>query len=389
MKRALATAAVVVLFAGAFTLGLTLTRDTKPAPRAAPVPRAHRAPRPIDQVRRELLSEYYRSVPASVLRRRTIRGMLASLGDPYTDYLTAAEYAELRNRTESSYGGVGLTVSPGKTGLIVTAARRGPARAAGIRPGDLIVKIDGRAVSDLSFERSLSLVKGEEGTVVKLTIERANAGRKDFRIVRDEIPVASIRSRLLRARKQRLGYVRLLAFPQGAAERLEAETDALVARGAKGLVLDLRENPGGLLDQAVRTVSLFVEDGIVCTTDGIHQTQRVFSASGDAAYPSLPLVVLVDRKSASAAEIVAAALRENRRATVVGLQTYGKGSVQSIRLLSNGGAFKLTTATYRTPAGHDLHLTGVRPDIRARDKMDTKRDEALLTAERALLDRIG
>jgi carboxyl-terminal processing protease len=270
----------------------------------------------------------------------------------------------------------------------VTAARKGPAREAGIRPGDLIVKIDGRAVRDLSFERSLSLVKGEEGTVVQLTIERANAWRKNFRIVRDEIPVASMRGRLLRVGKTRLAYVRLLAFPQGTSERIEEETGELVARGARGLILDLRQNPGGLLDQAVRTVSVFVDHGVVCTTNGMHQSRRVFSVTGGARYPRLPLVVLVDRKSASAAEIVAAALRENGRARLVGVRTYGKASVQSIRLLSDGGAFKLTTATYRTPSGLDIHLTGVRPDVGARDDVRTRADEALVAAERTLLRQL-
>ena len=388
MKRAFGTALVVVLFAGAFTLGLLLTRGSDATPRAAPSTRARHEPRPIDQVRSELLAEYYRAVPPEVLERRTIRGILTGLGDPYTDYLSAAEYADLRNRTESSYGGVGLTVTPAKHALVVTAAQKGPARDAGIRPGDLIVKIDGRAVGDLSFERSLSLVKGEEGTVVKLTIERANAWRKDFRIVRDEIPVASMRGRLIRAGKTRVGYIRLLAFPQNTARRVEDETNELVSRGARGIILDLRQNPGGLLDQAVRTVSVFVAHGVVCTTNGVHQTRRVFTVDGKAAYPALPLVVLIDRKSASAAEIVAAALRENGRARLVGVRTYGKASVQSIRLLSDGGAFKLTTATYRTPSGKDIHLTGVRPDVSARDDVATRADEALLAAERTLLRQL-
>jgi carboxyl-terminal processing protease len=177
----------------------------------------------------------------------------------------------------------------------------------------------------------------------------------------------------------------LLSFPASSAGRLERAARKLVRQGATGLIVDLRDNPGGLISQAVETVSLFVEKGVVCTTAGLHQDRRVFQASGDVKFPSLPLVVLVNPSSASAAEIVAAALQEHERAVVVGRRTFGKASVQSIRPLSNGGALKLTTATYLTPRGVDLAEAGVRPDVRAFDDLRTRTDEALARARIVLL----
>jgi carboxyl-terminal processing protease len=193
---------------------------------------------------------------------------------------------------------------------------------------------------------------------------------------------------MTRFRGVKFGYIRLLAFPDSTADRLGTATTSLVHRGAKGIVLDLRDNPGGLLAQAVRTVSVFLDGGVVCTVAGLHQDETVYQVTGGASYPQLPLVVLVNRGSASSAEIVAAALQDHRRAVVVGRRTYGKASVQSIRPLSNGTALKLTTALYRTPAGRDLTGKGVRPKVRIDDNPLTRLDEVLRAAERVLLKQI-
>ena len=388
MKRAGGFAFVLVLLVAAFLLGLLSTRLSDEPSSARLGDRLRDRDRPavaINQVRQELTSAYYRPVPERVLYEPTISAILRELGDPYTDYLTPAEYAALRNRTARSYTGVGLSVAPSKSGLLVTSTYGGPARKAGIRRGDLIVRIQGRPAGGLSFEQSLSLITGEKGTLVRLTVKRARQGTIHFALVRQEIDVPSVDGRLVKVRGAELGYVRLLSFPAGSAGRLERATKRLVRQGAKGLIVDLRDNPGGLISQAVETVSLFVEKGVVCTTAGLHQERRVFQASGDVRFPSLPVVVLVNPSSASAAEIVAAALQEHDRAVVVGRRTFGKASVQSVRPLSNGGALKLTTATYLTPRGVDLAEAGVRPDIRAFDDLRTRTDEALTRARRALL----
>jgi len=388
MKRAGGFAFVLLLLVAAFLLGLLSTRLSDEPSSARIGNRLRDRDRPavaINQVRQELANAYYRPVPEQVLYEPTISGILRELGDPYTDYLTPAEYAALRNRTARSYTGVGLSVAPSKSGLLVTSTYGGPARKAGIRRGDLIVRIQGRPAGALSFEQSLSLITGEKGTLVRLTVKRPRQGTIHFALVRQEIDVPSVDSRVVEVRGAEVGYVRLLSFPAGSAGRLERATRRLIRQGAKGLIVDLRDNPGGLISQAIETVSLFVEKGVVCTTAGLHQDRRVFQASGDVRFPSLPVVVLVNPSSASAAEIVAAALQEHDRAVVVGRRTFGKASVQSVRSLSNGGALKLTTATYLTPRGVDLAEAGVRPDIRAFDDLRTRTDEALTRARRALL----
>lgn len=391
MRRAGGIAGVAVLLGGAFFLGLFLTRTQAPesatvaAVRPPPATPSERQPTLIDAVRRELGDSYYRSVSPKVLAVPTIDGILEALGDPNTDYLTAPEYESLKNRTARSYLGVGLTVEPARAGLLVTSALRGPARQAGIRPGDVIVRIDGRPAGTLSLEQSLAFIKGEKGTFVRLTIRRPNKIVKHFTVMRQEIAVPSLRTRLFTYRGTKLAHARLLAFREDTSTRLREATERLVARGASGLVLDLRDNPGGLLAQAVRTVSIFLKKGVVCTTGGLHQEQVVYEVSGRAAHPKLPLVILVNGASASAAEIVAAAFQDHERAVIVGRHTFGKASVQSIKPLWNGSALKLTTATYLTPSGVDLSEGGVRPQVRAFDRPLTRRDEALHAAARALL----
>jgi carboxyl-terminal processing protease len=380
---------IVLLLAGAFLAGLfhdsTSSTDARPGPVA---PRA-RPPAVIDEVRYELSSGYYREVGSEVLARRSVTGMVQALDDPYTEYLTPEEYSALQKATARSYSGVGLTVGPSDDGLVVTSALRGPARDAGIRRGDVIVSIDGVPADKVAFERSLFLIKGEEGTNVQLTVKRPSVGKLRFTIVRQELPVPTARTRLLTSNGKRLGYVRLLSFPESTTQDLRRHTARLVRRGATGIVLDLRDNPGGLLLEAVQSVSLFLDQGIVCSTEGEHQERRVFKVSGATPFPDVPLVVLVNRGSASASEIVAAGLGENGRAVVIGTRTYGKAAVQSLRELSNGAALKLTTATYTTPTGQDLHGHGFRPGLRAVDDPATQVDEALRTAQRTLLKQLS
>jgi len=411
MRRAGAALVTVLLLAGAFALGLVISRGsggTSPPAEAkaisAPQGTTLRRPaRPVpylqpqrtlaerlrDEVRNELATSYYLPVDREVLEGDTISEILDRLGDPYTEYLTPEAYQSLQNRTARSYSGVGLTVGPAEGGLIVTSALAGPAREAGIRKGDVIVSIDGRPVHDLPFERSLGLIKGEEGTLVRLTVERGDGFTAQFTVVRQRIAVPAIRSRLIRVAGTAIGYVRLVSFPGSATERVDQAVRSLVDRGAKGLILDLRDNPGGLLSQAVQTASLFLRYGIVCTVEGEHQEPRTYEVTGSAPYSRLPLVVLTNAGTASAAEIAAAALADHGRAVLVGERTYGKGSVQSVKELSNGAALKLTTARYRTPSGLDITGLGVGPDVLALDDPLTKPDEAVVTAEHALLDYLA
>jgi carboxyl-terminal processing protease len=390
MKRAGGFAAVALLVAGAFLLGFFLTRPSEPAAQTAiPRPELKRPVALVDQVRTELEEEYYRWIDPAVLDEPTVDGIIERLGDPHTDYLTPAEFQAITERTEGTYSGIGLTVGPSGAGLVVTSAFRGPARAAGIRKGDVIVRIDGKPAGRMPFERSLALIKGEKGTMVELTVRRPKAGAIRFQVVRQQIDVPPIQTRLLEARDTKVGYVRILSFPEGAAARLERVTGRLVELGAAGVIVDVRDNPGGLLSEAVATVSVFLQEGVVCKTDGAHQDYQSYLVSGDAAYPELPLVVLVDAGSASAAEIVAAALAENGRARLVGDRTFGKASVQAIEPLANGGALKLTTAKYVTPSGVDISRNGLQPKLKAIDDPLTSRDEALGRAQQVALRLIA
>lgn len=378
----------LALLATAFFVGLLATGgDAEPSRTADPPPASAKpaAGALVAEVRSELENAYYREVNEAVLARRSVRGMLRALDDPYTEYLSPAEYSELASSASGRYSGVGLAVNPSREGLLVTTAFDGPAREAGIRRGDVIVSIDGQPAAQMRFERSLFLIQGEVGTTVRLTVRRPRIGELRFTLVRQELPSPSSLVRMLRGGGPQVGYVRIYSFTEQTSADLRAATRRLVDRGARGLVIDLRDNPGGLLLEAVRSVSLFLEEGVVCTTEGAHQAKRVFSVSEATPFPRLPVVVLVNRGSASASEIVAAGLAENGRGLVVGQRTFGKAAVQSLRELANGAALKLTTATYRTPRGRDLFGRGVRPRVHALDDPATEADEALRAARRSLL----
>jgi carboxyl-terminal processing protease len=386
MRRRAGTLVAAVLVVGAFFLGFLITQADSGAPSAVAPLQADQPVSVVDEVRAELTSAYYRWIEPEVLRLETVDEIVAGLEDPHTDYLTPAEYRSIQETTEGTYSGIGLTVGPARRGLRVTSALRGPAREAGIRKGDVIVSIDGEQVATLPFDRSLALIKGETGTLVRLTVRRPRRGTIDFTVMRREIDVPPIDARMMKVGKTKIAYLRIFGFPDGAAERIERATTALVEQGARGAVIDLRDNPGGLFAQAVSSASIYLEDGIVCRTDGVHVEPRTYNVTGDATHPDLPLVVLVNSGSASAAEIVAGALYDYDRATLVGERTFGKASVQTIAPLRNGGALKLTTAKYVTPAGADITGHGIHPGILAVDDPLTEPDEALQIARRTIAD---
>jgi carboxyl-terminal processing protease len=374
MRRVVLPSAVM-LVAGAFLLGYGVSRgDRATAPVAVPTV--------VAQVREALQASYYRSVPPRVLRLGSVDAMLSALGDPYTQYLPEVDYELLKQEIAGTYVGIGVSVMPSRSGLQVVATRPGPARAAGIHVGDTIVRIGTAATARLGLTQAMTRIGGPIGTRVHLELLRAGRIRW-VSVPREQMRTPEVQGRLVSFTGRQWGDVRVAAFAKGTAAMVRRTLDTLQRRGAAGVVLDLRENPGGLLREAVSVASLFLSRGAVVTLRGAHRPPRTYRARGGAA-TGLPLVVLVDGSTASSAEVVAAALHDNHRATIVGERTYGKALVQSIDPLGDGGALELTVAHYYTASGRDISGIGVIPDVRAADRPRTPVDEALATGLQAL-----
>jgi carboxyl-terminal processing protease len=377
VRRALPLPVVGALCLVAFAVGIGIARSGGSAG-ADPI---------AARVRAELEGRYYRALPADVLALRTVPAMIAALRDPYTEYLDPAAYRLIRGETGRRYSGVGLTLWPVAGGLGVAAVPAGPARRAGLRPGDTVLSIDGRQAAGLAFDEALGRILGPPRTSVTLRVRRSGAERT-VRLVREELSAPQVRFRLIEASGRRIAYLRLQSFRMGAASATATVLKRLERDGASAVVLDLRGNPGGLLSQAVAVSSLFLSRGTIVSLEGAHVQRVVYRARmrGPVA-PRLPLAVLVDRWSASSAEVVAAALHDNGRAILVGESTFGKGLVQALRPLPNGGALKLTTARYLTPGGTDIASVGLRPDVPAYDDASTPVDDALDTALEVVTSR--
>jgi carboxyl-terminal processing protease len=375
MRRPLVLLAVGLVLAGPFALGYRLSRGTRAS---APVA----MPTVVDEVRSALVARYYRPVPPHVLQLGSVGAMISALRDPYTAYLPPADYRLIRQQTASRYSGIGVSVLPSGDGFAVVSLRPGPAQRAGVHVGDTIVRIDGTPTARLDMPQAFARILGPRGTDVRLEVQRG--GRTlDLTVRREIVRAPVVQARLLSYGGSRWGDLRLSAFRVGAAVVVNRELRLLERAGARGFVLDLRENPGGVFDQAVAVSSLFLKRGVVVTLAGAHSPRTVYRATGSVA-TQLPVVVLVDRYSASSAEIVAAALRDHHRATLVGERTFGKALVQSIDPLDNGAALELTIARYYTPSGADISHVGVMPQMHAVDDPRTAQDEALGVALRVL-----
>ncbi|MGH3027650.1 MAG: S41 family peptidase, partial [Gaiellaceae bacterium] len=281
MRRAAGYLAATVVVVAAFAVGFVITQSEQQASQAAPQRTSDPSIRLIDEVRDELDAAYYRWIHPDVLARPTVDGILDGLEDPHTEVLTATEFESLRDRTDGTYSGIGLTVGPASGGLVVTSAYPGPAKSAGIEPGDVIVRIDGAIVADKPFESALTLIKGQPGTVVRLRVRRPPQKEAfDVEVVRKEIAVPPISARLMRVKNQKVAYIRIFSFSADAADQVTATAKRLVAKGATGAIIDLRDNPGGLLSQAVDVASIFIADGAVCHTAGLHEEEHTYRVTG-------------------------------------------------------------------------------------------------------------
>jgi carboxyl-terminal processing protease len=309
--------------------------------------------------------DYVEPVSDKKLLEDAIRGMLSGL-DPHSAYLIGEEYQELKEGTTGQFGGLGIEVTM-ENGFIkvVSPIDDTPAQKAGIKAGDLIIKLDDKPVKGMSLNDSVKLMRGEPGSKIVLTIVReGEEAPLKLTLARDIIKVKSVKSKSL---DKGYGYVRISSFQSGTGDSLKEALATLKKENAgalKGLVLDLRNNPGGVLNAAVDVSDAFIKTGLIVYTQGrIENSEMRFNAAGDDLINGAPMVVLINAGSASASEIVAGALQDQKRAVIMGEKSFGKGSVQTILPTSNGAAVKLTTARYYTPSGRSIQAEGIEPDI--------------------------
>jgi len=307
---------------------------------------------------------YVDEVQTKQLIEGAINGMLASL-DPHSAYLTPDLYKELQVDTKGSFGGLGIEIT-NRNGMltIVSPIEDTPAYRAGLKSGDQIMKIDGEFTKDMTLVDAVKKMRGAKDTKVTLTLKREERGELfDVTLTREIIKIRSVKSKML---DPGYGYVRVTQFQERTDDDLERALKALdkEAGGLQGVVLDLRNDPGGLLTQAVKVADLFLDSGLIVYTDGRLENQRQkYFAHKPGTWSDFPMVVLVNGGSASASEIVAGALQDHKRALVLGTTTFGKGSVQTILPLDDNSALRLTTARYYTPNGRSIQATGIVPDI--------------------------
>lgn len=315
---------------------------------------------------------YVDEIDPVVLYEGALKGMFEALGDPYSVYLDSDYMRDLTDTTEGSFGGVGLTISkpvestPEKPAYVEVASplEDSPGAKAGIRAGDLIVAVEGRPTSELTMNEVLGLLRGEVGTPVTITILRGTNMRFDVRLVRALIEVPTAKYGMIEGTK--IGYVRLIEFTPETPIRFQDALDSFEENGYKSLIIDLRDNPGGLINSVVDVADKFIDKGVIVSTKSRIAIENMeFKASKDktTARKNIPIVVLINKGSASASEILSGALKDYKMAYLVGENTYGKGSVQQVRQLSDTDGFKLTMARYYTPSDVNIDKIGIPPDL--------------------------
>src|SRR3954447_9710285 len=324
--------------------------------------------------------DYYRKVDRKQLLDKSLSAAVASLQDQFSHYFSAHDYAAFQLDTEGQFEGVGMEVSAVKRGLEVKKVYDGsPAKRGGLKVGDVIVSANGRSLAGKTSDQSTALIKGPAGSSVTLGLEDG----RTLKLQRAKVDVPAVDSKLETIGGKKIAWVTLAGFTAGSGDQVKTAVKTQLAHGAQGVVLDLRENGGGLLNEAVTVASVFLPDGRVVSTKGRNRPEKVYNAEGGAIPSSIPVVVLVDGNSASASEIVTGALKDRKRAKVVGTRTFGKGVFQEIERLSDGGALDITVGEYFTPTGRNLGGGGVRrgagitPEIKASDDPKTRADEAL------------
>ena len=322
------------------------------------------------------------------LARGAVKGMIRVLSrgqDPYALFYSPDGYESFQELTTGQFSGIGVWLKQKGTDLeIVSVLPATPALQAGLARGDVVESIDGRPVVDMTVDEAVALIKGRAGTKVRLGVERDGRSLR-FTITRRSIELPNLVSRVT---ARHLGYIRLLGFARGAGRQLRSEVRELTERGAEGIVLDLRDNGGGLFSEGIDVASVFIDEGKIVTYKARSQPEKVYEARGEA-FERIPLVVLVNEGTASTSEIVAGALQDRDRAVVVGEETYGKGSVQEVFPLSDASALKLTTGAYFTPSGRNISGSGIEPDVEVDSSRIAQRQRAVEILEGIVISTSG
>jgi carboxyl-terminal processing protease len=393
LHRCLATAVLLcALVVTSFAVGLGVGRYVVPAGTAE----SNIAQRPELGVLYEAWSlierEFYTVEPldSEAMVHGAIRGMVNALGDRYTTFFTAQQADLFRQDLEGSFAGIGVTVGTTADGdyRVVRPLAGTPAERGGLKAGDILVSVDGTALRGMDQAGAISLLRGKEGTQVSLVVRNASGEQRALVLVRETIEVPTVQSRML---DNRIGYVALAEFNSRATTELRAHLTALLAERPRALVLDLRGNPGGYLHVAVEVASEFIERGVVVIQRSKDGKEDRLSANGSGIATDIGLAVLVDGGSASASEIVAGAIQDYQRGTLVGQRTLGKGSVQLTERLSDQSAIQITIQRWYTPRGNAIHGTGLAPDVVAElseDDITAGRDPQLDAAVAVLLAQL-
>jgi carboxyl-terminal processing protease len=358
----------------------------------------------VNDVLGDLSKDYYRPVNRNdmmnLVVNKGLEAAVASLNDPYSHYFDPTDYSSFQNEDNPHLSGIGVDVLPNAKGLEVVDVFPGsPAASAGLGHGDVIVAVGGTSLQGRSAEFASARIRGKAGTKVTLAII-SHGQRHDVTITRQNLVVPVAAGHIVNYHGKKIGYLQFTSFTQNSGPELRTQVRKVLAQGAQGLILDLRENGGGLLNEAINVASIFLPDGTIVSTRGRAQSSQVYVAQGNAIVPTLPLVVLVDRDTASSAEIVTAALKDRGRGLVVGTHTYGKGVFQELMPLSNGGALDITVGEYFTPNGQNLggkgvvqgktvaEGVGIAPNVYAAQNPHSSVDHQLQVAERVVAAKI-
>ena len=332
----------------------------------------------------------------------SLKGMFANLGDPYTQYYSKDEFSKLMENLDGRYKGIGVLVQASKEGFIkvVQVFDGSPASEAGLKEGDYIIKVEGKEYSADQMEEAVAIMKGEEDTNVKITVRRMEEDGKNFEdidmdVARRDVKVDTIDESLMEVRDKKIGYIHIKSFDDVTGEDFEDSYKKLKDAGMEGLVLDLRNNPGGSLDVCLDIADKFLDKGVIVTTED--KNGEVITEESDEGKDDIPMTVLVNENSASASEILSGALKDRDRAKIIGKKTFGKGIVQKLFPLDDGSGAKITISEYHTPSGAKINKVGVEPDVEVENteealeisKKNFSKDDQFKKALQVLLDQMG